>query len=128
LREGNVSEPKPEAIVDQLAGRPETEFPSSTMATVFADGVSGYAPGPGIIKFYLYRIDPNMFGRKGFKANPFAQVVMPSHGFAQTAAFFMHAVKNMIAAGALSQAQFDEMVNSIAQLNQPAATTAQPDA
>lgn len=121
-----MSEPKPEPIVDSLAGQPETEFPSPTMPTVFADGVSGYAPGPGIVKFYLYRLDPNMYGRAGIKANPFAQVAMPPLGFAQTAALFLHAVKRMVAAGTLTQPEFDQMVNNIERLNEPPAAPAAP--
>lgn len=111
-----------ERIMDHLDGRPETEFPTSATPTVFADGVSGYAPGPGVIKFFLYRIDPNMFGRGGAKANAVVQVVMPFHGFAQTAALFHHAIKQVIAAGVVSQSDFDQMINAVELVNTPPTT------
>jgi hypothetical protein len=113
----------PEKIADQTAGRPDSEFPTSTTPTVFADGVSGYAPGPGVIKFFLYRVDPNMFGRLGTKANPIVQVAMPFFGFAQMTALFQHGVEKLIAAGQLKQAEYDEMIKAIKEINPPPGST-----
>ncbi len=106
-----------EKITAHLAGNPESEFPNAATPNVFADGVTGYAPMGPTIRFFLYRNDPNMFGRGGFKPNPFAQVVMPTHGFAQTAALFHHAVKKLIAANVVTQAEYDKMLADIVQVN-----------
>ena len=60
-------------IIAHLEGNPESEFPTPVTPNVFADGVTGHAPLGPTIRFFLYRNDPNMFGRGGFKPNPFAQ-------------------------------------------------------
>jgi len=113
---------EPERIADNLLGRPEAEFPTPVTPTVFADGVSSYAPGPGVVKFFLYRMDPNMYGRGDVKPNPIVQVAMPLVGFAQTAALFQHAIKTLIAGGALSQSDFDQLVSNVETLNTPPTT------
>jgi hypothetical protein len=109
-------------IQDNFAGRPEGEFPPSGFPTVFADGVSGYQPSAQTVKFFLYRLDPNMFGRSGFRANPFGQVVMPTVGFVQTAAFFQHAVKQLVAQGFIKQQDYDQMLVDIEAVNRPPAS------
>lgn len=113
----------PGRIADNLAERPAAEFPTPATPTIFADGVSSYAPGAGVTKFFLYRLDPNMYARGGVKANPIAQVVMPVHGFAQTAALFQHGVRQLITAGLLSQSDFDQMIRGVEALNPPPTTS-----
>ena len=56
------------------------------------------------------------------KANAIVQVAMQLHGFAQTAALFQHAVKQLIAAGAFSQSDYDQMVSGVETLNSPPST------
>ena len=45
------------------------------------------------------------------------KVVMPTHGFAQTAALFEHAIKKLIAASVVTQAEYDKMLADIQQVN-----------
>jgi hypothetical protein len=92
-----------------LANRPATEFPPGTFATAFADGVSAYVRGPGVVKFFLYRVDPNMFGRGGSVSNPFAQIVMPNEAFVRMVTLFNRAVKAMIKSGEITQERIDDM-------------------
>ena len=56
---------KGQRLGDDFSGRPANEFAPATIATVYADGVTSYAFGPGLVKTYFYRTDPNMFGRGG---------------------------------------------------------------
>lgn len=102
-----------------MQGRPAGDFPAATFPTVFADGVASYAHGPGFVKFYLYRIDPNMYGRGGAISNPFAQVVMPVVGFAQAVVLFKRALSDLIRAGQISQSDVDKMETDLAALNRP---------
>jgi hypothetical protein len=55
---------EPKSIQDNRSDRPPEEFPCAMFPTVFADGASGYVRGP-VMKFFLYRTDPNAFGRGG---------------------------------------------------------------
>jgi hypothetical protein len=100
---GDIAE-KPEH-----AGRPDSEFPTANFPTVFADGVLSLAPGPGIVKYYLYRVDPNMFGRGGMAANPSLQVVMPLSGFVEMAVFFEKQISDLISQGQISREAVDQL-------------------
>jgi hypothetical protein len=93
----------------ELAGRPISEFPDARFPSVFADTVSSISAGPGIVKFYLARFDPNMWGKGGATANPFAQVVMQVPGFVQTALLFQNYAKSLIAQNAISQEMVDQL-------------------
>lgn len=104
-------------IGDELGGRPNTEFPPSTMPTAYAEGASSYIRGEGVVKFYLYRTDSNMFGRGGYVSNPFVQVVMPNEGFVRTVALFQRAVNSLIQSGHITQAQIDDMQRQLDEIN-----------
>jgi hypothetical protein len=93
----------------ELAGRPLSEFPDQRFPTAFADGVSSIATGAGNMKFCLYRVDPNLFGRGGAVLNPFLQVVMPTFGFVQTAVFFSRQLKVLVDQKVVTQEQIDQM-------------------
>jgi hypothetical protein len=98
---------KPEVTGD-TAGRPISEFPSGQFPVVFADGVLSHVSAAGQTKFYLFRIDPNMYGRGGAIFNPIAQVVMPTLGFLSTAAFLYKRALAMVKSGEVTQEQFDQ--------------------
>jgi hypothetical protein len=100
-----MSEQEP---VDFKRGRPPEEFPASTFPTVFSDGVISFVPTVPIVKFYLGRIDPNMFGRGGAVMNPFAQVIMPTLAFVDTAAFLQQQVRRMVREKMITQEQVDQ--------------------
>ncbi len=104
---------------DTKRGRPDSEFPDPAFATTFADGVAGYALGPGIVKFFLYRVDPNAFGRGGTVSNPFVQVVMPVEGFARAIVLLQRALREIMKNGAITQADLDKMDEAIQAVNAP---------
>lgn len=108
-----------EGLINQFAGRPATEFPSHTFPSAFADGVSGYARGEGVIKIFFYRTDPNMFGRGGFAYNPFAQVIMPNEGFVRSVILLQRALNSMIESGHVTKEQVDDVSKKLDTLNNP---------
>lgn len=82
---------------------PLTEgFPSSALPTVFADGIANVAPANGVIRFYLYRSDPDQVGGPAYKNQAIAQVVMPVSGFLQAAAFFEKSVDFFVSQGTIA--------------------------
>jgi hypothetical protein len=89
-------------------GRPDAEFPQHTFPTVFADGVVSFIPAPPLVKFFLHRFDPNMFGRGGSVVNPFAQVVMPINGFLHATMFFQSQLDNMVKNNFITREQLEE--------------------
>src|SRR5216684_1422940 len=96
-----------------MADDPKEPFeklaPWASIPIAFADGVMSQSYGPGISKFYLYRIDGDPHA-KGEAANtPVAQVVMPISGFIRAWAFFGQRIQTMIAEGFITQQQVDEL-------------------
>src|SRR5262245_46697378 len=73
--------------------RVEEGFPPATLPTVFADGVVNVAPSASVIRFYLYRADPEQTGKGEYQNQAVVQIVMPVLGFVQMATFFEKAVK-----------------------------------
>jgi hypothetical protein len=98
---------------DPKRGRPPDEFPGTNVPVAYTDGVSSFVNVGGITKFYFYRIDPNIWGRGGAVFNPVAQVVMPTHSFVATAAFFYGQARRMIGSNEITQQQWDEAVAAI---------------
>ena len=82
------------------AAAPLVEYPERVFPVVYADGIASLSRGYNV-KFYLYRIDPNMLGQGGANARTFAQVVMPRSGFASSVAFLMRQVGLMVSEGSL---------------------------
>ncbi len=76
-----------EADTAARMGRPVSEFPDPRFPTLYADGIASLTPGPGMMRMFFYRSDPNALGRGGIVNNPVLQVAMPMHGFAQMALF-----------------------------------------
>lgn len=107
----------PEGLGADLAGRPGSEFPASTLPTTFADGLSSYARGDGVIKMFFYRTDPNMFGRGGSVANPFLQVVVPLDGFVRSAVLLQRALKGLIDGGFVTEERIKEVGDNIDAIN-----------
>ena len=52
-----------------------------------------------MIRFYLYRSDPEQAGGSEYKNQIFAQVIMPIAAFVQVSAFFERAVQQFAAQG-----------------------------
>jgi hypothetical protein len=112
-------EEKAKGVGDSRQERPPEEFPPATFPTVFCDGVASYAIGPGFVKFYLYRVDANMFGRGGAVANPFAQVVMSTFGFAQAFVLFERALDDLEKNGQITREQIDTFRRGLTEMNAP---------
>jgi hypothetical protein len=86
------------------AGWPRREFP-----VLFADGVTSTAWGPGIVKFYFFRSDPEFRAtpNAGTNETPTTQVVMPVAGFVATAILFEQTVQRLIEQNAITQDDVD---------------------
>jgi hypothetical protein len=95
-------------IDDPKRGRPDAEFPSFNFPSVFADGVLSHVNSLGMSKFYLYRTDPNMFGRGGAITTPTVQINMPTHGLVQSVAFLHQRVQFLIRRGDVTQSDWDQ--------------------
>jgi hypothetical protein len=87
-------------------------YPSSTIPTVFVDGVLNFQPGPNVSRFYLARFDPSTNGVGPFVTPAVAQVVMPNLGFAHTAIFFERCLQGLIRDGFITATQVDEIRKS----------------
>jgi hypothetical protein len=81
----------------------EATHPPPSLPTIFADGFANLTPGQQVMKFYLYRTDPDQTGTSSYKNQVVAQVVMPTTAFAQAATFFERAIKTFCAQGFISR-------------------------
>ena len=100
----------PEPARLPVQGYPDRNFP-----VVFADGVLAAAIGAGVVKYYLMRVDPSFAGNGTSSIVPFAEVVMPTEGFAATAAFFEANVHTLISLGALTNEKYEEFKQNFRQ-------------
>lgn len=98
---------KSQTSVDNSNGRPSTEFPPSSFPVTFADSVISFAPANQVVKFYLGRIDPNMFGLGGVIVNPSVQIAMPVNGFLQSVYFFLYQIDRMKEQGLITEEQIN---------------------
>jgi hypothetical protein len=64
-----------------------TGLPPPGTPVAFADGVTNFSQNKHVVKFYLYRTDPDVGGVGPAQNNIVAQVVMPVDGFVQTVLF-----------------------------------------
>jgi hypothetical protein len=83
-------------------------FPSHDFPLVFADGVLSIANSPALVKFYLFRFDPEFAGGGQTQMQPTAQIVMSMDGFASALAFFEEAVRRYIAQGLITTERLAE--------------------
>lgn len=81
----------------------ESGYPPLSVPTLLADGVAAIAQSPQVVKFSLYRTDPDMSGAPSYKNQVFLQIAMPTDNFAQTCILFERALKNLIATNVYSQ-------------------------
>jgi hypothetical protein len=87
-------------------------FPPPTVPCLFCDGVANFAPGHQVVKFYLFRTDPDAAGRNSYKNQVFAQIAMSVDGFVNVSFFVETAIKHMIATGALSPERINVLRNT----------------
>lgn len=67
-------------------------FPPADLPTLFADGILNIAPSAEMVRFYLYRTDPDQAGVNRFENRTVAQIVMPLKGFIASVLFFSRAL------------------------------------
>ncbi|NUJ81428.1 hypothetical protein HUN39_15625 [Methylocystis sp. FS] len=97
-----------ESASDPRQGRPPEEFPSSTFPAVFVDLIWSATHSAEVVKLYLGRVDPNIYGRGGAVPTPILQIVMPITGFVASAAFLQQKLQVMIEQGVITQQQVDD--------------------
>jgi hypothetical protein len=93
-------------ILKPVAG----EYPGPEFPAIYADSVSSIQPGANPTKFYLSRYEPHMRAQSAHLTQPFAQIIMPTPSFVDTAAFFMHTVQRLIDQKVIDQATWDQVV------------------
>jgi hypothetical protein len=71
------------------------EYPGAEIPTIFADGVRNMANSPYIVKFYFYRLDPNVQDSQKAQVRTCAQAVLPIDGFINMYAFFERAIQQL---------------------------------
>ena len=88
---------------------PPGVYPPLDFPVIFADGVASLANSPVIVKFYLYRYDPEFAGGGQTKTQLTHQIVMPMDAFAATFTFFEAAVKKFVSQGSIAEARLEEL-------------------
>jgi hypothetical protein len=76
--------------------------------TIYTEGVVNLARGPGIVKFYLMRYEPNIHD-DGATPALVGQVVAPVIAFATMTLFFQRQLDDMIKSGEISQDAVDQL-------------------
>jgi hypothetical protein len=87
----------------------QPHIPPVTTPTIFVDGVANIAPTAQVVKFYLYRTDPDATGKPQYKNQVYAQVVMPTAGFIATAVFFERALRFLVEKKYVTEAALEEL-------------------
>jgi hypothetical protein len=92
------------AIAGHGLYRGTSEYPPYNIPTIFADGIATMAYGHSMVRLYLARHDPSLRPHDvSAKTQPFAQVVMPLNGFAETAVFFGSVLSRLVRDRLLSE-------------------------
>ncbi len=88
-------------------------FPSEGIPVIYADGVANIAPSAQVIKFYLYRTDPNTGATypplDQYKNQICAQIIMPTASFVQICMFFERSLKQLVTMGIVAQEQVNAL-------------------
>jgi hypothetical protein len=84
-------------------------FPSLEVPTVYADGIANIAPSPQVVKFYLFRTDPDTGGQNVYKNQVVLQVAMHMQGFVAACVFFEKTLKQFVESNYITQEQVDDM-------------------
>jgi hypothetical protein len=92
---------------------PATGFPPPGTAVAFADGVSSMAHGTSVVKFYLFRTDPDVAGSGSSQNNIVGQIVMPVDGFVLSAVFLYKSIELLISKQLISQLRVDEIKSQV---------------
>jgi hypothetical protein len=96
----------------------EEGFPLPMVPTIYCDGIANVAPSPHVVKFYLFRQDPDQTGKPKYKNQILAQIVMPVPAFIYAVLLGEQALKQFVEQGTIPQQTIDEIKNSV-QKKQP---------
>lgn len=107
--DGMVDEGPGAPAQPQFVIKPAQGIPPASIPTVFADGVANLAPTSEIMKFYLYRSDPDILAKPEYQNQVVAQIIMPLSAFVEVALFFERALQSLVSRGLVS----NEMLASI---------------
>jgi hypothetical protein len=88
---------------------PDAGYPSPSVETIYADGVTSLQPGNQTIRFYLTRLEPNFIASQPSKPVVVGQIVMPVGGFVHSLVFFNKVLENMVRDGRVTQEFIDEI-------------------
>lgn len=83
------------------------EYPRAEIPTIFADGVKNMANSTHIVKFYFYRLDPNVHDPNKAQLRTCAQAVLPMDGFINMYAFLERAIQTLQAQGIITAEALD---------------------
>src|SRR5689334_4301988 len=84
-------------------------YPDANFPIMFADGAMAITNSPTIVKFFMYRFDPNFAADGRTIPQPFTQVVMPMDGFASMAVFFDIAIRYFLSRGLVTEDRLAEI-------------------
>jgi hypothetical protein len=98
----------PASVIPTGPGYPPTDLP-----TFYADGIANVAPSPAVVRFYLYRSDPEMAGKPEYKNQIIAQIVMPTTAFAFAGLFLESSVRRLAEQGIIPKELYTMIKNEI---------------
>jgi hypothetical protein len=84
-------------------------LPPPGTPVAFADGVTNLAHSNNVVKFYLYRTDPDVSNAGPAKNNIVGQIVMPIDGFIRTLLFLNTGIDMLVANGAITTTELDKI-------------------
>jgi hypothetical protein len=90
-----------------------TGIPPADVHTVYADGIANIAPGDHVIRFYLFRTDPDISGAPSYQNRAVTQVIMPLDSFIVTAAFMNKSLDTLVEQGIISRERLELLLERI---------------
>ena len=87
---------------------PASGFPPEGIPTVFIDGIVNLLPAANVVRFYLFRTDPEIRETKPKQRNAIvAQVIMPTEAFVASVAFLHASLDRLVAQGVVRKEYVD---------------------
>jgi hypothetical protein len=91
----------------------EEGFPPPTIPTIYCDGIANLAPSAHVIKFYLFRTDPDQTAKPKYKNQVLAQIIMPISAFIYSGLFFEKSLKQFVELGIIPKGTVDNIKQSM---------------
>ena len=87
-------------------------YPGAAFQVIYADGISSIAPPErsevGVVKMYLFRVDPDVRATQLPQFTVSVQVAMPVVGFVSAALFMEAQLRQMVSKGIVSKETVDQ--------------------